>query len=147
MELWELAAREAIRETVAAYAQCADSGRFKELCALFAADGTLEIEGQPPLRGRDAIHDFLTGVALDLAGASSSRMIRHNVSSLRIDVTSEHEATGRSYFLAITETGVDHWGRYADVYIPGEGVAWLFAYRKVRTDGRIAGGFADGRQG
>ena len=48
--------------------------------------------------------------------------------------------------LAVTEIGVDHWGRYAAVYCPGPDDTWLFAYRKVRTHGRIAGGFAEGRE-
>ena len=73
MELWELSAREAIRETVAAYAHYADSGRFDELVELFAESGTLEVVGQAPLHGRDVIHEFLKDVAFDLAGASTSR--------------------------------------------------------------------------
>src|SRR4029077_12014451 len=67
MELWELAAREAIREPVAAYAHCADSGRFDEFAELFAPDGVLEVRGQEPVQGRDAIRAYLGGVGTDLA--------------------------------------------------------------------------------
>jgi hypothetical protein len=142
MELWELMAREAIRETVARYAHYADSGRFTELAALFADEGTLDVETEAPLHGRDAIHHFLTNVALDLASTSMSKMIRHNVSNLTIDFSSEREASGRCYFLAVTDIGVDHWGRYRDVYCPEPDGTWKFAYRKVRTYGRVPGGFA-----
>ena len=59
VELWELAAREAIRETIASYTYCADSGRFDDFAALFAADGVLEVHGEAPLAGRDAIRGVL----------------------------------------------------------------------------------------
>ena len=45
MELWELTAREAIRETVASYAHLVDSGRFDDVVDLFTADGVLEVQG------------------------------------------------------------------------------------------------------
>ena len=146
MELWELAAREAIRETVASYAHHADSGRFAELAALFAEAGVLEVRGEDPLHGRDAIHAFLTGVGTQLSAATTVPMIRHYVSNLTIDVVSLTEARGACYFLAVTEHGVDHWGRYRDWYAPdANGDKWLFVHRYVRTDGTTPGGWAEGR--
>jgi uncharacterized protein (TIGR02246 family) len=144
MELWELAAREAIRETVAAYAHCADSGRFDEFAELFAADGVLEVYGQDPVVGRDAIRAYLGGVGTDLRRDTTVPLIRHHVSNLRIEVASPTEASGACYFLAVTEHGVDHWGRYRDEYLP-DGDRWLFAHRKVRTDGTTPGGWAASR--
>src|SRR5881396_244590 len=55
MELWELAAREAIRETVARYAHLVDRGRIDELVELFTQDGTLEAGDRPPARGRAGV--------------------------------------------------------------------------------------------
>src|SRR2546430_16483834 len=52
MELWELAAREAIRETVARYAHLVDRGRIDELVDLFVEDGVLEAGGPPARTGR-----------------------------------------------------------------------------------------------
>ena len=98
MELWELAAREAIRETVAAYAHCADSGRFDELAGLFAVDGVLEVHGQDPVEGRDAIRAYLGGVGTDLARDTTVPLIRHHVSNLRIEVVSPTEARGACSF-------------------------------------------------
>jgi uncharacterized protein (TIGR02246 family) len=137
----ELSAREAIRETVASYAHCADSGRYADLAALFAVDGVLEVRGEGPLQGRDAIRAFLEGVGSELSAATTVPMIRHHVSNLTIDVVSPTEAHGACYFLAVTEYGVDHWGRYRDHYVP-EGGRWLFAHRLVRTDGTTPGGWA-----
>ena len=145
MDLWELAAREAIRETVAAYAQYADSGRFDEFAALFAPDGVLEVHGQDPVAGRDAIRNYLGGVGSGLARDTTVPLIRHHVSNLRIDLLSPTEARGACYFLAVTEHGLDHWGRYRDRYVP-DGDRWLFTHRFVRTDGTTPGGWAAGRR-
>jgi hypothetical protein len=144
MEPWELAAREAIRDTIGRYAHAADSGRFDDLASLFTVDGVLEVHGEAPLAGRDAIRDYLHGVRVDLANATQVPLIRHHVTSTVIDVVDHDSARGACYFLAVTEYGVDHWGRYRDDY-ERDGDAWLFAHRRVRTDGATAGGWAAGR--
>ena len=141
MEHWELAAREAIRETVAAYAHFADSGRFADFADLFAVDGVLEVRGEAPLQGRDAIRAYLEGVGTRLGDATTVPLIRHHVSNLAIAVVSPTEARGACYFLAVTEHGVDHWGRYRDRYTP-DGDRWVFAHRLARTDGTTPGGWA-----
>jgi hypothetical protein len=145
MEQWELVARERIRELVAEYAHCADSGRFDDFAALFELAGVLEVRGDEPVRGREAIRAFLRGVGTQLASASAVPIIRHHVSNLKIDVASPTEARGVCYFLAMTEHGVDHWGRYRDRYVP-DGDRWVFEHRYVRTDGTTAGGWAESRQ-
>jgi hypothetical protein len=144
VEQWELAAREAIRETIGRYAHAADSGRFDELVECFAANGVLEVHGEPPLAGREAIRDFLIRVGVDLADASTVPLIRHHVTSISIEVIAPDEARAACYFLAITEHGVDHWGRYRDDFTR-DGDRWLFAHRRVRTDGTVPGGWAAGR--
>jgi hypothetical protein len=145
VELWELAAREAIRETVARYAHFVDSGRFDDVIGLFAADGELEVHGEEPARGHDSLRAFFTGVGRDLRDTTSVPLIRHNTSNLSIEVVSPIEATARCYFLAVTEQGVDHWGRYRDRLAP-QGDRWVFTHRYVRTDGAVPGGWAEGRR-
>jgi 3-phenylpropionate/cinnamic acid dioxygenase small subunit len=134
MELWELAAREAIRDVVAAYAHAADSGRFDEVAALFAADGVLETPDHVEHRGCDAIRAFVGGTGAALAGATTVPLIRHHISNLRIAVTGSDDATGAAYFFVLTERGPDHWGRYRDRYIRTD-EGWRFAHRRVRLDG------------
>jgi len=134
MEIWELVAREQIRETLARYAHCADTGRFAELTELFATDGVLEIDGRPPLAGRAAIREFLGATKSSLASTLERPYIRHHVSSLTIDLHDPDRASARSYFLAITERGPDHWGRYRD-HLVKVGEHWLFEHRHVRPDG------------
>jgi len=121
MELWEVAAREAIRELVARYAHAADGGRFDELVASFAPDGVLETPDRVEHRGRDAILAFLGGTRTVLASATTAPLIRHHVSNLRLEVTDATAATGAAYFFVVTERGPDHWGRYRDRYVCLEG--------------------------
>jgi hypothetical protein len=137
MEHWELVAREGIRETVARYAHLVDAGRIDELVALFAEEAVLETATLPAAHGRAAIAALFRGTGERLAAASTRPLIRHHVSNLTIDVAGP-AADARSYFLAITERGPDHWGRYRDrlAYIGGR---WLFMSRVVRVDGRAAG--------
>src|SRR6184192_458244 len=81
MELWELAAREAIRETVARYAHLVDRGRIDELLELFVEDGVLEAGDQPPARGRAAIRELFLGTGKRLASASATPPPRSPISS------------------------------------------------------------------
>jgi uncharacterized protein (TIGR02246 family) len=138
MELWELTAREAIRELVTAYARAADTGRADNFAALFATDGVLEVHGVGEIEGRDAIRGFLGGTAVNPV------QLRHVVTNVHIDVESPTSASGECYFTVFTEAGVDHWGRYRDRYV-GDGDEWKFAHRLARTDGRTPGGWADSR--
>jgi len=134
MEMWELVARERIRETIARYAHCADTGRFADLVELFTDDGVLEIDGRLPLTGRSAIAGFLGSTKASLASTLGRPFIRHHVSSLTIEVDTPETARAASYFLAITERGPDHWGRYRD-QLRAVGDRWLLEHRRVRPDG------------
>jgi hypothetical protein len=142
---WELVAREEIRETLARYHHCGDSGRFEEMAALFAVDGALEIKGEQTVTGRAAIGDYMTGVNRDVVALSDVPLLRHYSTNLSIVVESPTGATARSAFLVISESGLDHWGRYRDRLVPADG-GWRFAHRLVRTDGYAPGGWAIRRQ-
>jgi 3-phenylpropionate/cinnamic acid dioxygenase small subunit len=144
VEVWELEARERIRETIARYAHAVDGGRFDELVELFAPDGVLEVEGEPGHRGRDAIRAVVTGTGRDLAAGTGAPRIRHHVSNVLIELEGTDEARARCYFVALTDRGVDHWGRYRDDLVRVGG-AWRFSYRRVRTDGAAAGSWAGSR--
>jgi uncharacterized protein (TIGR02246 family) len=144
VEAWEVAAREQIRDTIARYAHCVDSGRFDALTELFTPDGILEVDGEPPCHGRTAIREFMAGVGRDLAGATGVPRIRHHVGNVVIDVRGPALAEARSYFLVVTDRGVDHWGRYRDELVASDD-RWRFARRHARTEGASPGGWAAGR--
>jgi len=137
METWELVARELIRETIVRYAHLADRGRIDELVALFTEDATLEAGERPPARGRAAIRDFLVGTAERLATATARPLLRHHVSNVLVAVEEREAASAESYFLAVTERGPDHWGRYRDRLVARDG-RWLFHHRRARADGYAA---------
>lgn len=138
MQQWELRARELIRDTLAQYTWSGDSGRLDELAGAFTADGVLEIRGRQPLRGRDAIVAMLRGVADRPAGqpgssATGPRIVRHNLANIRFTELDPQQALVASYFTVFTEIGLDHYGRYRDVFVPEDG-RWLIAHRFVSTD-------------
>jgi len=148
MELWELTARERIRDSLARYNWSGDAFRLDELALAFSEDGVLEIRGQEPLRGRDAIVEFLGGGAVagddearraalsDAASASGvKRIVRHNLTNVRfLELSSDH-ALVASYFTVVTEIGLDHYGRCRDTFVPA-GDEWLIKHRYVSVDWR-----------
>ncbi len=133
----EAAAREAIRETLARYNHAGDRGRIEELVRCFTPDGVLEIPGEPPQTGREAIRRRLAEV---VAGSRARRaaggaaLVRHHVSSTSIELLGASEARARSYFLVLTEIGLDHWGQYRD-HLVCVGGSWLLRHRRVLTEG------------
>jgi hypothetical protein len=148
MELWELVARERIRDTVATYNWSGDALRLDGVAAAFCADGQLEVRGRPPLRGRDAIVAFLGGVAGDAdtaarddatggrpASAGGRRIVRHHVTNLRFREITPTRARTECYFAVLTEVGLDHYGRYRDTLVPVDD-RWLIERRFVSTDWR-----------
>jgi hypothetical protein len=142
---WEVAARDAIRELVAAYAHCGDRGRFDDLCSLFAPDGVLELDGGRVVAGRDALLAFLTDTGQAVRGEDEHAFIRHHVSSVQVTIDDPDHAHGASYFFVVTQRGPDHWGRYRDRYVRAD-ARWVFAHRRVRVDGVAPGSWAAERR-
>jgi hypothetical protein len=136
MEMWELTAREAIRDTVARYNHSGDAGRFDAMIQCFAPDGVLTIVGGGEHRGHDELRAFFSGVSGTARPGFTH--LRHCVTNLLIDVESPTGADARSYFEVITDIGLDHWGRYRDRFVPS-GERWLLAHRSVKTDGYAPG--------
>ena len=140
MELWELIARDRIRDSLALYNWSGDAFRLSELAAAFRPDGTLDIRGREPLHGRDAIVTFLSGVgrATDDGlrdNVATKRIVRHNVTNIRFLELDPEQALVACYFTVLTEIGLDHYGRYRDTYVP-DGDNWLIQHRFVSTDWR-----------
>ncbi|OBH29249.1 hypothetical protein A5692_21145 [Mycobacterium sp. E342] len=132
MEMWELSARERIRDTIARYNWAGDAGDVDGLAATFCADGVLEIRGREPLRGRSAIAAFLRGVAVTRE-ADLKPIVRHVVSNVLFTGLNRDTAHVSSYFTVVTHVGLDHAGRYRDTLVP-DGGTWLISHRKVSTD-------------
>jgi hypothetical protein len=132
MEMWELAARESIRDLVARYNANGDAGRFDAMLELFAEDAVLEIPGGER-RGKAEIRALFEGVSQRTGAGGRAAFIRHFTATHQIDLLSESEARGRCYYAVLTDRGLDHWGRYLDEYRNIDG-RWRFSHRKVSTD-------------
>jgi hypothetical protein len=135
MELWELAARERVRDLVAHYNLSGDRGWVDDVLTLFAPDATLSVDGVDHVG-----HAAIRSVFEDAKGPQPE-LVRHHTATLRIDVPAPDSASARCYFQVLTVRGLDHWGRYADRFACIDG-SWLFTHRSVRVDGATAGGWA-----
>jgi len=134
VETWELVAREQIRDTLARYNWSGDAGRLDGLAETFCADGVLEIRGLEPLRGRSEIVAFLGGVTGNVARSAPIKpIVRHNIANALFTGLTPDEAHVSSYFTVVTHIGLDHFGRYRDVFVP-DGDTWLIKHRTVSTD-------------
>ncbi len=141
MEHWQLAAREAIRDTLAQYTWRAEFMEVEAFGLLFRADAVLEIKGGRRYRGREEIRGMLGATReRTQAGAPAASgapvVLRHHVSSIRIELAARDRARAFSYFAVFGPEGPDHWGRYADELEP-EGERWVFTHRRVSVDGAV----------
>lgn len=141
MELWELEARELVRDLVASYTWAGDRGRSAELADLFTVDGVLDAGAHGGAwRGRDTIRAELDAVADRVAATGGTPgPVRHHVSNVRIRFLDRGTAEVSSYFLVLTTIGLDHWGRYRDRVVADADGAWRFVERTVRVDGHDGG--------
>ena len=145
MQVWELVARESIRDLVARYNANGDSGRLPQMLSVFAEDAVLELVSEDGAvrshEGVQAISAFFTGASEQLraaGGAAIPRHLRHFTATHQIDVVDEERATGRCYYLVVVPAGLDHWGRYVDEYCVRAG-RWCITRRRVSVDGRAPG--------
>lgn len=123
----------AIRNTLAAYNMAGDRLRLEALAALFLEDGVLETS-IGAFRGRQEIIDGLGGRGRPAPTAEQGpTLLRHNLTTCHITVTSPDTAEARTYFMVLTNVGLDHAGHYVDRLRKLDG-AWMFERRIVRID-------------
>jgi len=119
MDLWELVARERIRDALARYNWSAtrrDSTTWLNASARTASSSCAAANRCAERRDRRA-----------------SRWRRGRTERDRRGVESPDEARVACYFTVFSEIGLDHFGRYRDVFVP-VGDDWLIRYRFVSTD-------------
>jgi len=144
VELWELAAREGIRDTISRYTWCGEFMDAAGFADCFTEDALLEIKDGETYRGREGVLSMIAGVrdrtrtAVAPAAGGAPAVMRHHVSSIRIELESPDRARAFSYFAVfLPPHGHDHWGRYADELVR-EGERWRFRRRRVSVDGAVA---------
>jgi hypothetical protein len=135
VEIWELSVRESVRQTLADYTAGTDRYRLDDVAACFAPGGALSFTGGTRSVGPAAIAAGLaTQVGGFRAGPVPLTHVRHHISSVCFGSVSPDRVGVSSYFLVLTDIGVDHWGSYRDVLILFDG-RWLFASREAIVDG------------
>jgi hypothetical protein len=154
MELWELVARESIRDRIARWNSNGDAGRMAEMVLVLAPEVEFSIRDGEVYHGRDEVLQSLLDVRDAGSGASDSSppsgrylppgkqpSIRHYTSNPTIDFESESRARVRTYYAVLSSFGLDHWGRYLDEFgvVDGE---WLITKRNVTTEGVDPDGWA-----
>ncbi|MBM4385436.1 MAG: nuclear transport factor 2 family protein [Deltaproteobacteria bacterium] len=144
METWQLIAREGIRDTISRYTWCSEFMDSAGFADCFTADAVLEIKDGATYHGRDGVVSMITGVrdrTRELAPVTSGApaVMRHHVSSIRIELDGRERARAFSYFAVfVPPHGHDHWGRYADELVLERDGRWRFARRRVSVDGAVA---------
>ena len=128
--------REAIRYTLALYNTEGDRGKTDALAEAFTEDGVLHIDDSgTEFTGRAAISAGLsTAITWDGADAEPP-LLRHNLTTSRIEFDGPDTARAWTYFFVITRAGVDHMGRYIDRFVRS-GSSWLIAHRRVKVEWR-----------
>ncbi|MCH9827255.1 MAG: nuclear transport factor 2 family protein [Gammaproteobacteria bacterium] len=119
-----------INHLLSRYAQSIDRGRLDELASLFSEDGVLQTPAWSAC-GRQKILERLSGMG-ETPGRRP-RFVRHHVTSFVAESAGEGAASGRAYFLVLTDIGLDHAGIYIDRYTL-LGQQWQIASRQVRLD-------------
>jgi ketosteroid isomerase-like protein len=142
MTIEELLAREAIRDTIAAYTTSGDRLKIDAFVACFTEDAVMETDGVPETRafryeGRAAIRAWQERWLAGEGGTHGATFVRHHLSTSKIDLTGPDTARARTYWAAWTDIGPDHAGYYLDEFRK-EGERWLIARRRVRMDWEAA---------
>jgi hypothetical protein len=140
VDLWELSAREQIRELLATHTYLQDSPRYADVLDLYDDDALLDVAGQPVRRVRDVLRAASADAATRRAGGHR-RTSWHHLSNVRIRLISRVAAESTASFVNIGDVGIDHWGRYRDELV-GDGDRWRITTRHVRIDGRVDGSWA-----
>jgi hypothetical protein len=146
MEIWELVAREEIRECIAKYNAYGDVGRMAEMLEVFTEGAVMEIEGVATT-GRAAIAEVMKDAGRSFVAYAKAAgipnggpVLRHFTSTVTIQIRSESRASASMYYFVFMRHGLDHWGRYDDDYRRIDG-RWRISHRREWLEGAIDGGF------
>lgn len=140
MNLDELLEREAIREMLTRYVGFADGGKVNEMLDLFSDDAIMEPTGASTCRGRNEIRGYFEAAGESIRALMPTPMLRHHLSSIRIDLLGDNRARSTAYFLAVTEFGPDHWGRYRDQLLRTDD-GWCITHRLLEIEGGTPDGW------
>lgn len=126
-----------IQYTLAVYCNSVDSGDVDGVVSVFTDDAQLELSSGAKVRGRSAIRAFYLPVIgpdrLDRAAGEPIPLLRHNLTTSRVEFIDDNSAHGWTYFMTLTRHGLDHAGRYVD-HLVRHGERWLLQDRRILVE-------------
>lgn len=128
MLLEDFLAQAEIRRVMNRYNLSGDANDVEALAACFTEDGILETSGTL-FAGRETI---LNGLNVRRRQRRAN-FVRHHLTTTEITLTGDGTASARSYFIVITDIGIDRSGVYSDKFRKDEGV-WKIERRSVSID-------------
>jgi hypothetical protein len=130
----ECGARVRIQHIMAVYANSVDGGDVDGVVSAFADDARLQVSSGPQVQGREAIRAFyepVIGAARpDRVAGEPIPLLRHNLTTSRVEFASDDTAQGWTYFMVVTRHGLDHTGHSIDSF-SRHGDRWLIADRRI----------------
>ncbi len=121
--------KDAIRDVLSEYCFCLDGGRFAEMAALFAPEGTWHTAF-----GKATGHADIEALANRVANRAGPRPRgAHLVTNIVIKLTGDRAAVASNWALAQNSAHgpiVSSGGAYVDEMVKQDG-RWLFHYRKI----------------
>lgn len=126
-----------IRHTMAVYCNSVDSGDVDGVLSAFTEDAQLELSSGTKVRGMAAIRAFYLPVIgpdrPDRAAGEPIPLLRHNLTTSRVEFIDDNTAQGWTYFMTLTRHGLDHAGRYVDRLVR-QGGRWLLDDRRILVE-------------
>jgi hypothetical protein len=123
-----------IAHTLSTYCNCVDSGDAQGVAGAFMPAAKLELSSGTRRAGREEIHAFYEAVIgsgrPDRQADGSIPLLRHNLTTSRVEFIDEDRAQGWTYFMTLTRFGLDHAGRYIDTFCR-HGERWLIEDRRI----------------
>ena len=130
----QTSARVQIQYTMAVYCNSVDSGDVEAVVACFSEQASLELSSGLVVKGRAAIRAFYEPVIgpqrTDRVAGEAIPLLRHNLTTSRVEFDSTRTAQGWTYFMSLTRHGLDHAGRYLDRF-SRHGERWLIDERRI----------------
>jgi hypothetical protein len=124
-----------VMHTMSLYHIGLDEGDFEQVGRTFTENALLEQSNGMQVSGRPAICEaFRYRREKRFENIDRSAVFqRHNLTTRLIEISEEASAQATSYFVVLTEVGLDHCGRYFDRFSLSDG-RWLISHRKIRLD-------------
>jgi hypothetical protein len=130
----EMVSHTAIRRTIDELAIAGDRQDAALFVAQFAEAATFELVALPPMSGFKAEGlDQIRGMTDNWKFLPKVKLVRHNITTCHIELTREGAASATSYFMMVSDNGLDHVGTYHDRFERGA-TRWLLTSRRVDTE-------------